>query len=352
MQRSVRRLLILVLSLALLIIASAALYMVGMATLENEERGFWRSLAWAGETLSTTGYGADSNWSHPVMVLFVVALQFVGVLLVFLLFPVYIIPALEERFESRLRRAAPRTENTILILRYGVTVSTLIDEIEREGLRPLIVESDETVARELSEQGRWIVLGTLAEDVLARIDLSGVVGVVANASDDQNSTAILTLRQLGYEGEIYALVEEPYHRKPVSLADTTGVFTPRHILAAALAARASDKISPRVMGAQALGEKLVVSEVKIGRQSPIEGKSLREVDVGRQVGVTVIGVWVRGKLIAPPDPDVPLEEGAILVVAGTEQNLHSFSENETSRSLRGGEPFFVAGYGEVGRTMA
>jgi hypothetical protein len=38
MQRSVRRLLILVLSLALLIIASAALYMVGMATLENEER--------------------------------------------------------------------------------------------------------------------------------------------------------------------------------------------------------------------------------------------------------------------------------------------------------------------------
>ena len=153
MQRSVRRLLILVLSLALLIIASAGLYRVGMATFEGEERGFWRSLAWAGETLSTTGYGADANWSHPVMVLFVVALQFVGVLLLFLVFPVYLIPALEERFQSRLPRAAPKTEKTILILRYGVTVSTLIDEIEGEGLRPLIVESDETVARELSEQG-------------------------------------------------------------------------------------------------------------------------------------------------------------------------------------------------------
>ena len=61
MQRSIRRLLILVLSLVLLIIASAGLYMVGMATLEDEERGFWHSLAWAGETLSTTGYGGDSN---------------------------------------------------------------------------------------------------------------------------------------------------------------------------------------------------------------------------------------------------------------------------------------------------
>ena len=350
MQRSSRRLLILILALALLIIASAGLYMVGMSTLEGQERGFWRSLEWAGETLSTTGYGSDNNWTHPVMVVFVVALQFVGVLLVFLLFPVYLIPALEERFQARLPTAAPKTHQTILILRYDATVSTLVGEIEREGLQPLLIEGDENQARSLIDQGRRVVFGKL-NDALTRIDLSGLVGVVANAPDDENATAILTLRQLGYESDIFALVEEPYHRKPVSLAGANGVFTPRHILAAALAARASDKISPRVRGVQALGDKLVVSELKIGRDSPIRGTSLRDARVGGTTGVTVIGAWVNGKLIAPVDPDLAMSEGTILVAAGTEEKLHEFAEAVTSSRLRSGKPFFVAGYGEVGRTM-
>ena len=36
------------------------------------------------------------------MVLLVVAVQFLGVFLVFLIFPIYLIPFLEERFETRL----------------------------------------------------------------------------------------------------------------------------------------------------------------------------------------------------------------------------------------------------------
>src|SRR5947209_4705779 len=105
-RRSRARLLLLLLGLVLLVVVSALLYMWGMAALEGKPRGFWDSLEWASETLSTTGYGADSHWNHPLMVLLVILVQFVGVFLVFLIFPIFLIPFLEERFETRLPQRA------------------------------------------------------------------------------------------------------------------------------------------------------------------------------------------------------------------------------------------------------
>src|SRR5437868_14713806 len=99
MTRSRRRLVSLLLAVPVFLRVTASLYSVGMATLEGKHRGFWDSLEWAGETLSTTGYGSDSHWSHPVMVLFVVFVQWMGMLFVFLVFQIYLIPALEDRFE-------------------------------------------------------------------------------------------------------------------------------------------------------------------------------------------------------------------------------------------------------------
>ena len=70
---------LLLLPLGLLLVT--VLYMLGMGQLEGEVRGFWQSLAWASETLTTTGYGHDGYWQHPLMIAFVVAVQFIGVFL-------------------------------------------------------------------------------------------------------------------------------------------------------------------------------------------------------------------------------------------------------------------------------
>ena len=72
--------------------------------------------------------------------------------------------------------------------------------------------------------------------------------LVANGTDDENAAIILAARQLGFAGDVVALVEEPYHRKPMMLAGATAVYTPRHILGAALAARA--RFDGRIRGRQ------------------------------------------------------------------------------------------------------
>lgn len=109
---------------ALLVVCTVG-YMVGMDMLEGQHRNFWSSMEWAAETLTTTGYGADHTWHHPLMVVYVVLVQFVGVFLVFLIFPIVLIPLLEKRFQTRLTTQCAPLENHVIIFRHGPTVATL-----------------------------------------------------------------------------------------------------------------------------------------------------------------------------------------------------------------------------------
>src|SRR4051794_4431451 len=128
--------------------------MWGMAVLEGKHRDFWQSLEWAAETLTTTGYGADPSWRHPLMVLLVVTVQFLGVLLVFLIFPIYLIPFLEERFETRLPQEVPKDlHGHAVIYRYGPAVETLLEELAGAGVPTLVLEGDDATARRLFERG-------------------------------------------------------------------------------------------------------------------------------------------------------------------------------------------------------
>ena len=120
MVRSHKRLLALLGMLLVLVLLTTVLYMAGMSYLEGKPRGFWDALEWAGESLSTTGYGRDSNWSHPLMVSYVVLVQFVGVFLVFLVFPIYLIPFFEERFETRLREKQSLLHGILSHIPYSV----------------------------------------------------------------------------------------------------------------------------------------------------------------------------------------------------------------------------------------
>lgn len=353
MSRSRKRLILLLLAVPVLNLLAALVYMAGMTYLEGDPRGFWFALEFAAETLSTTGYGADSHWSHPLMVVFVITLQFLGVFLVFLIFPIYLIPVLEERFEARLPvRVAKDVTDHVVIYRWGPPVASLVGEAESAGLPVVVIEPDESVARRLFEGGQRVIHGDLDDGVLEAAGLARARALIANGGDHENAAVILAARQSGFTGQVLALVEDPFHRKPMSLAGATAAFTPRHMLGAALAARASARISPRVSGLQSLGRGIAVEEVRIEPDSPLAGRTLGESDVGARTGVSVIGQWVAGDLRPVTGADDRLEPGAIAVVVGSEESLERFGELCGGvKTLRRSGPFLVGGYGEVGRKV-
>ncbi|HEV2852711.1 MAG TPA: NAD-binding protein [Thermoanaerobaculia bacterium] len=354
MRRSRRRLIVLILGLLLTVLASAFLYMWGMALLEGKPRSFWQSLEWAAETLSTTGYGADAKWSHPAMVVLVVLVQFLGVFLVFLIFPIYLIPFLEERFETRLPQEADRElSNHAVIYRYGPGVETLLQELAAAGMPTLVLEEDEPQARRLFESGVKVVHRGLGNGALASARLAGARAIIANGTDDENAALILAARQLGFHGPILALVEEPFHRRPMMLAGATAVFTPRHILGAALAARASVRINPEVGGVQQLGRNLKVAEIRVHPESPLAGHTLDETAIGARTGATVIGQWIGGELVVPDGKGLRLAPDGILVVVGSQDSVDRLNDLAGGTvALRREGPFVVGGGGEVGRKVA
>jgi len=161
MRRSTRRLMILLASLPVAVFMFGLIYMLGMHYLEGAPHSLGHSLEWSAETLTTTGYGADNQWHNPVMTLFVIITQFVGLFLIFLIFPVYVLPYFEERFESRLPRTLSGISNHVLIYRFGPAVESLIEELRRFGCDTLVIEEDEAVARALHERGQKVVAAQL-----------------------------------------------------------------------------------------------------------------------------------------------------------------------------------------------
>ncbi len=95
LKRSTKHLLALLVLLPTAVLILGTIYMLGMTHLEGSPRTFLQSVQWASETLTTTGYGADSRWNHPVMAVFVIISQFLGQFLVFLIFPVLVLPYFE-----------------------------------------------------------------------------------------------------------------------------------------------------------------------------------------------------------------------------------------------------------------
>ncbi|MCB1054585.1 MAG: NAD-binding protein [Acidobacteria bacterium] len=353
MARARTRLFLLFAGLVLAVVATAFIYMAGMGHLEGKPRTFWQALEWSSETLTTTGYGADARWQHPLMVLFVSLVQFVGVFLVFLVFPIYLIPFLEERFQVRLPREATDLRGHVVIFGFDAAVESLMEELEHAGVRPLVIEEDEPRARRLLEGGHELVFRSLDDGALEASRLLRARALIANRSDDENAAVTVTARQLGFTGEILALVEDPRHRRPLKLAGATAVYTPRHILGAALAARASRRISPRLSGFEHLSPVLQVQEVRLQPHSKLVGKSLVEADVGAATGATVIGQWVEGTLHAPATPEMVLVSRGILVVVGTEESIERLTDLAAGAlPMRQSGHFLIGGYGEVGRKVA
>jgi len=347
--RSTRGLILLLVILVATVFGFALLYMLGETYLEHRPRSFMTALEWSAETLTTTGYGADSSWNHPLMVVLVILTQFSGLLLLFLILPIYVLPYLEERFEARLPHTLPKFRDYILIFHYSPAVASLIEELRRHGRQFVILEQTRAAARDAQQRGLSVVLLDLVEDSIPADQITSISAVVANGNDEDNTTLIVLMRELGYTGPILAFAETPLHRLPMQHVGATEVFTPRRLLSEALAARASRWITARVRGVQELGEQVGVYKLRVQQDSPLDGQTLKQAELW-QHGVNVIGMWSGGQFIDLPPARTRITAGSVMVSIGSHEALAQLGE--LARPLARSGPFLICGNGRVGRMVA
>ncbi len=349
LKRSTKRLMALLALLPAAVLVLGIIYMLGMEHLEGAPRTFLQSIQWASETLTTTGYGGDSRWNHPAVAMFVIVGQFLGQFLVFLIFPIFVLPYVEERFEVRLQHVLPPMDGAVLFYRYGPAIESLLEEFTRTRSPFVIFEEDMALARKLRDRGYSVVLGQLAEEPSLFARVRQARAVVANAGDHANATCTLIVRESGFTGPLYALADDPLYRAPMIQIGASDVFTPAHVLGAALASRASLRISPPAEGMHLLGTRVGMAEFRVRASSPLAGKRLGELRLREQHGVSVIGQWLAGVFTTTKGPATQVEPGAILVVVGAHANLEKVER--MAMPIRRTGPIVVAGYGTVGHKV-
>ena len=349
LKRSTKRFLALLGLLPLSVLTLATVYMLGMERLEESPRTFLQSLQWAAETITTTGYGADNRWNHPGMAMFVILGQFFGQFLVFLIFPLVVVPYFEEGFEVRLQHVLPPMKGVVLFYRFGPAIESLLEEFKSRNSPFVIFEEDLEIARNLRDRGFNVVFGKLAEDPSVLANVSQARAVVANGGDHANATLTMVVRELGFTGPLYALADDPLYRRPLVQIGATDVFTPAHVLGAALASQASTRISPPAEGMHLLGTKVAMAEFRVRAESSLAGKKLGDLKLREQHGVSVIGQWLAGAFTTTKGPETVIEPGAILVVVGAHANLEIVER--LAMPIHRAGPIVLAGFGAVGQKV-
>ena len=350
-----RRTLIYVLGLVGVIFAYALGYHYLMRTVENNPQPFTRSLRVVVETFTTTGYGSDAPWSTTSMRLFVVVMDLTGVVLIFLALPVLLFPLFEEAIETNAPTAVENSlEDHVVICEFTPRGETLVTELESWDVDYVIVEPDSDRADDLYEEGYHVIhADPQSVEGLKRAQLTDARALVADASDQVNTSIILTAREVDEHVRTVSVVKEPDRATYHDLAGADHVLSPRQLLGESLASKVTTGVSTTLGDSIEVGEDFDIAELPIHRGSDLVGTTLAESGIREETGVNIIGAWFRGQFVSPPSPDAELDGSTVLLASGTARQLERLKSRTLSsvRGFRRGETVIV-GYGEVGRTIA
>jgi len=330
-------------------------YHYGMVLLEGDEgRRFVQSVQAVVETFTATGYGSDSPWETTAMNLLVIVMNVIGVALVFLALPVFAFPLLQDALSTTVPTRLEEATDHVVICTYTARAESLIDALTVRDVDYVLVEFDRERARELYESGyRVIAADPESADGLEAARVADARALVADVSDEVDTSIVLAAREIGDDVTVVSVVEEPDSERYHRLAGADIVVSPRPLLGRSLASKVTGAVTAELNDAVEIGDDFEMAELAVRRGSRLAGATLADSGIRERTGANVVGAWFNGEFRSPVDPDERLTDGTVLLVAGEADQLAALRSLVRSpvRRVERGE-VVVVGYGEVGRTIA
>jgi Trk K+ transport system NAD-binding subunit len=339
---------------SLVILGYALLYQFAMATFEGVQVSYIEALEVVVQTFTTTGYGEDaSQWTTDAMFLLTTVMMLTGVVLIFLTLPLFLVPLVEESLRTDPPDSIHLSDH-VIICTFTPRGETLVEELESMGVPYVVVEDDRELARDLYTDGYTVVHGDpeSVEDLIAA-GAESATALVADDTDEKNASIILSAKQVSPDLRVISLIEDPTVADYHEYAGADRIVSPRRLLGESIASKASTTVTTELGGTIEIGEDFEIAELLVQQGSPLVGQSIAESRIRERTGANVIGAWFSGRFASPPSPDDVIDEHTALLVAGRDEQLEALKAltlSETRRH-RGGS-VIVAGYGEVGSTVA
>jgi voltage-gated potassium channel len=348
-RRNVR---ILVWMLVVLVVI-VAVYSVAFHYVMEYEGGpqysWFTAVYWALVTMSTLGYGditfaTDLGRAFSVLVLMTGAL-FILVLLPFTFIQFVFLPWVESSRRARAPRQVDRDlRGHVVLSAVGPIESALIERLSRAGIGHVTIVADVEEALRLHDDGLAVLVGPVDDpDTFRAAGLERAALVVATAADTTNTNIAFTVREISESVTVVATANAAASVDILELAGCDHVLQLGEILGRALARRV---LLPDGRS-QVVGEFGTLLVAEAASPPSLVGHTLAEAALRRRTGLSVGGVWRRGRLEVAR-PETVLARDTTLVLAGSAEQLASYDALfEVERVVV--DPVVIIGGGRVGR---
>ena len=320
---------------------------------EGQDYTWITGLYWTLTVMSTLGFG-DITFHTDIGRLFSILVLLSGMIFLLILLPFTFIEFFYEPWMSAQeaarapRELPPETNNHVLITNYDAVTGALIPRLEQYQYTYAILTSEVDDALRMHDAGLNTMVGNLDDPetwARARADHSALV--VATDNDVANTNVTFTVRSIAPDVPIITSASDEASVDILELAGSSYVLRLEETIGESFAVRTlgGDTLS-HVIGR--FGELLIAEAATHG--TPLVGETLRSSGLRSQAGVSVIGVWERGRF-EPAHPDTEIRDNTILLLAGKKENLDRYDE-QFRRYGASPEPVVILGGGRVGRATA
>jgi voltage-gated potassium channel len=230
---------------------------------------------------------------------------------------------------QRMRRQIDLLDNHIIVAGYGRVGSLVCSELTAAGIAFVVIERSPERLAEIGRLNFHFVTGDATEEGTLReagLDRAKVL-VTAMATDAETVFITLTARQMAPKVKIVARAEQPSTQKKLRQAGADHVVLPAAIGAHRIVSLLTNPTAVEFAELVTQRSHLAIEmdDVPIRPGNPLEGKTLRDADIGRLTGVIVIAVKrADGRVEFPPSGDEPFAPGDSVVILGRRTNIDQF----------------------------
>jgi Trk K+ transport system NAD-binding subunit len=237
-----------------------------------------------------------------------------------------------------------KVNRTLLLTSTDPITMNLIQKLKQYQYSYVILTEDIQHALELHDQDYKVVVGDLSDpETYRRLRVHKAALVVASVDDMMNTNIAFTVREISENVPIAANSDLDDSVDILQLAGSTYVLQFMKLLGQSLSRRVL-RTSTR---SNVIGniDALLIAEAPAMR-TPLVGKTLQQSKLRETTGITVVGVWERGRFEIPT-AGTHIESTTVLLLAGSADQLKNYDDH-IGRHQKFHAPVLVLGGGRVG----
>lgn len=340
----------------LLIITTYSVLFHVIMVYEGREFSWVTGFYWTLTVMSTLGFG-DITFETDVGLLFTMMVLLSGVVFLLIMLPFTFIqffyePWLEAQTKAKTPREIPTAvRDHVIITNLDPVTKKLIKRLRDRGTYYVLIIDDVNEAEQLHDFGYNVVVGRLdSAKTYENVRVRHSAMVVVTNDDLMNTNIAFTIREITSTTPIVTNADNKHSIDILEYPGNMHVFQFMKMLGRTMGNRTVGiHKATKIIGQL---DNLRIAEIPAMLTS-IRGKKLVDAKIREKSGVTVVGIWKKGKFVAP-FPHTMIEETTVLLLAGSEEQLEQFDHTfSVPHEFKDPEiPVLILGGGRVGIAAA